>query len=235
MIHGSDGQKLSKRHGAVSVMQYEEDGFLPDAVINYLARLGWSHGDHELFSREQLVEWFDGTHLSHSPSQFDVDKLKWLNAHYLKQLPNDVLAARVLPRLARRGVDPHAPDSPDLAAACALFKDRAATLEELADLAAMLWVEPSHANHALASELAAHAAPQTLAAIGGLADRLAACDWSPAGIGAAIKETLGAHGVKLPQLAVPVRLRVFGRAQTPSIDAMLALMPREVVLARLRA
>jgi glutamyl-tRNA synthetase len=235
MIHGSDGQKLSKRHGAVSVMQYDAAGYLPEAVINYLARLGWSHGDEEVFGREQFVSWFDGSHLSHSPSQFDVDKLKWLNAHYLKALPDAELARGTAERLRRRGVAVDAPGAPELAAVCALFKDRASTLEELADLAEMLWIEPAHANPALAEELAAQTKPEALPAIAGLADRLADCEWSKAGIAAAIKETLGAHGVKMPQLAVPVRLKVFGRAQTPSVDAMLALMPRERVLARLRA
>jgi glutamyl-tRNA synthetase len=234
MIHGPDGQKLSKRHGAVSVTQYDADGFLPEAVINYLARLGWSHGDDEVFSREQLVGWFDGTHLSHSPSQFDVDKLKWLNHHYLRAVPDAELAARTAQRLQGRGIDPQAPGAPDLVAACALFKDRAATLEELADLAEMLWIEPARANPALADELAAQMRPGTAAALAALADRLQACDWAIPAIGAAIKATLGEHGLKMPQLAVPVRLKVFGRAQTPSVDAMLALLPRETVLARLR-
>ncbi|HYF59082.1 MAG TPA: glutamate--tRNA ligase [Burkholderiaceae bacterium] len=234
MIHGPDGQKLSKRHGAVSVMQYDADGFLPDAVINYLARLGWSHGDDEVFPRERLVEWFDGTHLSHSPSQFDVDKLKWLNAHYLKALADDELAARVAPRLRARGVGIDAPGAPDLAAACALFKDRATTLEELADLAEMLWVEPARGDPRLAEAFAAQARPDTPQALATLAGRLADCAWTKDAIAAAIKETLAAHGLKMPQLAVPVRLAVFGRAQTPSVDAMLALMPRETVLARLR-
>ena len=234
MIHGPDGQKLSKRHGAVSVTQYDVDGFLPEAVINYLARLGWSHGDDEVFSREQLVGWFDGTHLSHSPSQFDVDKLKWLNHHYLKAVPDAQLAARTAQRLHGRGIDPQAPGAPDLVAACALFKDRAATLEELADLAEMLWIEPARANPALAEELAAQMRPGTADALAALADRLQACEWAAPAIGAAIKATLGEHGLKMPQLAVPVRLKVFGRAQTPSVDAMLALLPRETVLARLR-
>jgi glutamyl-tRNA synthetase len=234
MIHGPDGQKLSKRHGAVSVTQYDADGFLPDAVVNYLARLGWSHGDDELFSREQFVGWFDGTHLSHSPSQFDVDKLKWLNAHYLKALADADLAGRIAPRLVARGVDAGAAGAPDLAAACALFKDRAQTLEELADLVAMLYLDPAHANPNLAGELAEQTRPEALPAIATLAARLAVCEWSRGGIAAAFKESLAAHGLKMPQLAVPVRLKVFGRAQTPSVDAMLALMPRETVLARLR-
>ena len=235
MIHGPDGQKLSKRHGAVSVMQYDDDGYLPDAVVNYLARLGWSHGDAEVFGREQLVAWFDGSHLSHSPSQFDVDKLKWLNNHYLKLLPDADLAARIAPRLVRSGIDATAPGAPDLAAACGLFKERAATLEELADLAAMLWIDPAHTNLRLAEELAAQLRPEAVPALASLAGRLDGCDWTRVGIAAAIKETLAAHAIKMPQLAVPVRLKVFGQAQTPSVDAMLALMPRETVLARLRS
>jgi len=235
MIHGPDGQKLSKRHGAVSVMQYDDEGFLPEAVINYLSRLGWSHGDDEVFSRESLVQWFDGSHLSHSPSQFDPEKLKWLNNLYLKQIPDDELALRVAPRLARRGVDIAAPGSPDLSRVCGLFKDRASTLEELADLAAMLWVDPVAANPNLADELAGQLKPQVVPALSDLTDRLSVCDWHAAAISAAIKETLAAHQLKMPQLAVPVRLKVFGRAQTPSVDAMLALMPRDIVLSRLRA
>ena len=104
MINGPDGQKLSKRHGAVSVLQYQEDGYLPDAIINYLARLGWSHGDDEIFSREQLVQWFDGTHLSVSPAQLDFDKFRWVNHHYLKALPDAELAAEVGRRLEARGI-----------------------------------------------------------------------------------------------------------------------------------
>jgi len=234
MIHGPDGQKLSKRHGAVSVMQYDADGFLPEAVVNYLARLGWSHGDAEVFDRDQLVAWFDGAHLSHSPSQFDIDKLRWLNNHYLKLLPDAELAARVAPRLAARGADPAVPGGPDLAAACGLFKDRASTLEELADLAAMLWHEPSHAHPALADALAPHLTPVVAAALGGFAERLATCDWSRPAIAAAIKESLASASLKMPQLALPVRLKVFGVAQTPSLDAMLAMMPREAVIRRLR-
>src|SRR5688572_2342913 len=93
MILGSDGQRLSKRHGAVNVMQYRDDGFLPDAMVNYLARLGWSHGDEEVFSREQLVEWFDLEHVSRSPARWDPEKLKWMNAEYLKRLDDGALAA----------------------------------------------------------------------------------------------------------------------------------------------
>jgi glutamyl-tRNA synthetase len=148
-------------------------------------------------------------------------------------MPDDALAAMIAPRMGRRGVSVQAPGSPDLAATCGLFKDRAGTLEELADLASMLWIEPALDNPALAAELAAQLKPEAVPALRTLADRLASCQWDRASIAAVIKDVLTAHGLKMPQVAVPVRLKVFGRAQTPSVDAMLALMSREVVLRRL--
>jgi glutamyl-tRNA synthetase len=234
MIHGPDGQKLSKRHGAVSVMQYDEDGYLPEAIVNYLARLGWSHGDDEVFSREQFVQWFDGEHISRSPSRFDFDKLGWLNNHYLKQTADAALAQRVAPRLEGAGVS-LAGDGPDLAAVCGLLKERAQTLNELADLAHMFYGD--HDPNAIApADRDKHLTAPAREAVAGLAQRLAAlgaADWTAAGIAAALKETLAAHGLKMPQLAIPVRLLVFGVAQTPSVDAMLAATPKAWVLARL--
>lgn len=232
MIHGPDGQKLSKRHGAVSVMQYDDDGYLPEAVINYLARLGWSHGDDEIFTRAQFVEWFDGEHISRSPARFDFDKLRWVNAHYLKALPDEELAAHVRPRLQARGIAPGADDA-GLATVCALLKERVQTLVELADQARMFYAEPVIA--AADRERHLDGGPDALpAALSSLARRLEAAAWTREAIAAALKETLAAHALKMPQLAVPVRLLVFGVAQTPSVDAMLAAMPRQTVLARLR-
>ncbi len=149
MILGPDGDKLSKRHGAVSVTQYEDDGYLPEAMLNYLARLGWSHGDAELFSREQLVEWFDGQHLAKSPAQWDPAKLNWVNAHYIKHTADDVLAALVSQQLSRRGIEAAADDR--LARMCALFKDRCATTVELADWVAMYFVEVPAARDDIAA------------------------------------------------------------------------------------
>jgi glutamyl-tRNA synthetase len=229
MIHGPDGEKLSKRHGAVSVMQYHEDGFLPDAVINYLARLGWSHGDDEIFSRDQFVAWFDTRHLSRSPAQFDPEKLKWLNHQYLKQSSDTVLAADVVQRLARRGVVA-ADHAIDLAAACGLFKERAATLEELADLAMMLYAP----GVPRPEDAAAHLKPESLDALRAFSERCATIDWTREAIAAAIKETVAAHRLKMPQFGLPARVLVFGRTQTPAIEAVLALMPRAVVIDRLR-
>ena len=231
MIHGPDGQKLSKRHGAVSVLEYDGLGYLPEAVINYLARLGWSHGDDEIFSREQLVAWFDGKHLSHSPSQLDFDKFRWVNHQYLKARDDQALSGLVLARLQARlrGRELPAEEVERLPAICGLWKDRASTLEELADLAAIFYLPPQPAPEAMAKHLTGPAS----AGVDLLARRLAECDWNKDAIAACLKEVLGEAKLKMPQLAVPVRLLVFGREQTPSVDAMLAQMPRAVVLERL--
>ena len=228
MILGPDGEKLSKRHGAVSVMQYEEAGYLPDAMVNYLARLGWSHGDDELFGREQLVSWFDGQHLAKSPAQWDAAKLNWVNAHYLKALPGDALVQRLRDQLALRGID--APQTANLDAMCSLFKDRCVTVDELADWLAMYFadVQPSP------EDVQTHVTDAVRPAVRSLRERLTQAEWAKPAIGAAIKETLAEHQLKMPQLAHAVRVLVCGRAQTPSLDAVLELFPRETVIERLR-
>ncbi len=227
MILGPDGDKLSKRHGAVSVTQYETAGYLPEAMLNYLARLGWSHGDDELFSREQLVSWFDGQHLAKSPAQWDAAKLNWVNAHYLKALPDDTLAAHVVARFAERGIAAVADDQ--LSRMCALFKDRCATTVELCDWLAMYLSEVAPS----AEDLAAHVTEAVTPAVHSLRERLTDIEWTKPAISAAIKEVITAHGIKMPTLAHAVRVLVCGRAQTPSIDAVLELFPRDVVLTRL--
>ncbi|TXC66427.1 glutamate--tRNA ligase [Piscinibacter aquaticus] len=228
MILGPDGDKLSKRHGAVSVMQYEEAGYLPDAMVNYLARLGWSHGDDELFDRRQLVSWFDGSHLARSPAQWDAAKLNWVNAHVIKQTPDAELAARVAMLLASRGA-PVAADE-RLSRMCALFKDRCATVVELADWLGMYYFDVSPRDE----DVAQHVTDAVRPALQALRDRLAAIDWDKGTIAFAMKEILGAHGLKMPQLAPALRVLVCGRVQTPSIDAVLELFQRELVLRRLQ-
>ena len=228
VILGHDGHKLSKRRGAVSVTAYEEAGYLPEAMLNYLARLGWSHGDEELFTREQLVAWFDGKHLSKSPAQWDAAKLDWVNAHYLKTMSVASLAALVVRQLARRGIS--AATDAAVAPLCDLFKDRCTTTAELADWLRMYFADVAPA----AEDIAAHVTPQVRPAVHDLRARLALIEWNKAAIGAAIKQTLVAHGLKMAQLAPAIRVLVCGRAQTPSIDAVLELFTREVVLQRLR-
>lgn len=228
VILGDDGQKLSKRRGAVSVTAYQENGYLPEAMLNYLARLGWSHGDEELFSLDQMVAWFDGSHLSKSPAQWDAAKLSWVNAHYVKQADDARLAGLVAEQLARRGLQ--APAADRLAAMCALFKDRCSTTVELADWLQMYVapVAPSDADRA------AHLTDAVRPALASLRDRLAHCTWDKAGIAQALKDTLAEHKLKMPQLAIPVRVLLCGRTQTPSVDAVVALFDRDAALARLQ-
>jgi glutamyl-tRNA synthetase len=228
VILGDDGLKLSKRRGAVSVTAYEDGGYLPEAMLNYLARLGWSHGDEELFSREQMVAWFDGSHLSRSPAQWDPAKLAWVNAQYLRQAADARLAELAKAQLERRGVAP--PSAQTLVAAAALFKDRCTTTVELADWIELLTVAPTPP----ATELEAHLTPAAAAALRDLRDRLGDTAWDKGSLGAAIKAVCVAHGLKMPQVAVPLRLLLTGRAQTPSIDALLALFERDAVWARLQ-
>jgi glutamyl-tRNA synthetase len=227
MILGDDGQKLSKRHGAVSVMQYDDDGYLPEALLNYLGRLGWSHGDDEIFSLAQFCAWFDLDHITPSAAQFNSEKLNWLNAHYLKRAETSRLVELVRPRLEARGVTPTA--TPSLAAIIELHQARVTTLNELADLAQVFYVDPQPK----AELLAKHLTPETLALLGDFVDRLPDIPWEAAAIGALIKESVARHGVKMPRLAMPIRVLLTGQEQTPSVDALLALFPRETVLRRL--
>jgi glutamyl-tRNA synthetase len=227
MILGDDGQKLSKRHGAVSVMQYDEEGYLPEAVINYLARLGWSHGDDEVFSVEQFCAWFDLDHITPSAAQFNTEKLNWLNQHYLKQADNARLVALIRPRLEARGV--LVGTVPALEAIITLYKERVVTLNELADAAEIFYIDLHPNQELLNTQLSAEAIP----ALQELAERLKDITWETVSIGAAIKEIVSKHGLKMPKLAMPLRVMLTGQTQTPSVDAVLTLFSREVVLARM--
>ena len=228
MILGDDGQKLSKRHGAVSVMQYHEDGYLTEAVINYLARLGWSHGNEEVFSRDQLVNWFDLDHITPSAAQFNTEKLNWLNAHYIKATDDKVLAADTASRLARRQVNPE--NGPALDTLVALYKERVSTLNELADAVEAFYVDVRPSEDLLTQ----HLNDASRAALADLAGEFDACDWQREAISAAIKTTMKAHGLKMPQVAIPLRVLLVGQPQTPAIDAVVEAMGRATVLARLR-
>jgi glutamyl-tRNA synthetase len=230
MILGADGQKLSKRHGAVSVMEYPEQGYLPEAMLNYLARLGWSHGDDEIFSMDQFTEWFNLEHLTASAAQFNPEKLAWLNNHYIKAADNERLAELVRPKLESQGAQFEADPggSPAVPAVLALVKDRVNTINELAD-AAMLFYRQPQPDAAL---LAQHLTDAVRPALAAFAERCRTVEWNKAAIAAMLKEVLAAHGLKMPQIAMPLRLLVTGQLQTPAIDAVLELFGREAVLAR---
>jgi glutamyl-tRNA synthetase len=228
MILGADGERLSKRHGAVSVTQYRDDGYLPEALVNALARLGWSHGDDEVFSMTQLVAWFDLEHVSRSAAQFDPDKLNWLNHEYIKRADDARLAVLVEPELRRLGAVPDR--GPALVAVVALLKDRATSILHLAEAATLFYLEPQPAAALVAQHLTETVRPGLRTLKARLAELAA---WDRASIGGALKSALASSGLKMPQLAMPLRVLVTGRTQTPSVDAVLELLGRETVLARL--
>ena len=242
MILGPDGKKLSKRHGAVSVMQWQEDGFLPETMLNGLARLGWAHGDEEIFSAEQFIEWFDLGQVAGSPAQFDLAKFHFLNNHYLKQVENARLARLLPPFLARRGVQLNAASVP-LEPVIALLKDRANTLADLA-YASLMFYWPlgtplpknkpeNEAEPPTRDALKVlHINDENRHAIIALREAFAALPaWTRESINAAIKAQVAASGLKMPKLAIPVRVLVAGMAQTPSIDAVLELFGQQRVVA----
>ena len=225
-VLNEQGEKMSKRNGAKPVTQYRDEGYLPDAMVNYLARLGWSHGDDEIFSRQQFLEWFDLDHLGRSAAQFDDAKLRWVNAQHLKASDDAKLAEWVADILSKRGVQTDA----RLAAICGLFKDRCDTLCVLADWAAVFYgdVFPK------ADEKSQHVTDAIKPALALLVQKLATCEWDKAAIAAVLKEVLTEQGLKMPQLAMPVRVLVMGTAQTPSLDAVLSLCEKQKVLERLK-
>jgi glutamyl-tRNA synthetase len=225
-VLNEQGEKMSKRSGAKAVTQYRDEGYLPDAMVNYLARLGWSHGDDEIFSRAQFLEWFNLDHLGRSAAQFDEAKLKWVNSQHLKAMADDALAALVSAELAKLGIT--ADDR--LPAICGLFKDRCDTLLVLADWAKAFYQDVTP----LSEDVAQHITPAALPALDALAAKLAAVvEWNTANVSAAFKAVLTEQGLKMPQLAMPVRVLVMGTPQTPSVDAVLWLCGKEKVLARL--
>lgn len=233
MILGADGERLSKRHGAVSVVQYRDDGYLPEALVNYLVRLGWSHGDDEIFSREQLVEWFDLASINCSPAKFNPEKLQWINQQYLKTADNTRLAELVTPFLKADGCSttgaPGLPNLPDLPKVANLLKERVNTVAELADAAVYFFRSLEPAEELKGQYFTAEARPPLV----DLMERFAVIEWESQAIHDAIKAAATAHGMKLPKVAMPLRVMVTGEAQTPSINAVLELIGREETLKRM--
>jgi len=226
MILGADGERLSKRHGATSVIEYRNLGYLPEALVNYLARLGWSHGDEEVFDKKTFTQWFDLAHVSRSPAQFNPEKLAWINQQYLKSAPDERLAALVEPELRKRGAQPGG--GPALEKVVHLLKDRANSVPQLAD-EAMLFYEVEINPGTPDWDAPVGAALRMLKA------RLTGAKWERAALNEAIKDVVKSSGLKMPQIAMPLRRLVTGRTQTPSIDAVLELLGRETVLQRLTA
>jgi glutamyl-tRNA synthetase len=224
MILGADGERLSKRHGATSVVEYRNLGILPEALVNYLARLGWSHGDDEVFSKEFFNSSFDLEHVSRSPAQFNPEKLAWLNQQYIKKADDARLASLIEQSLREKGAQPGG--GPPLERVVALLKERATSTVQLADEAMLFYQAEVKVAEADLGE-------DVLKALRMLKARLVSVAWERAAINEAIKEVVKSNALKMPQLAMPLRMLVTGRTQTPSIDAVLELLGRETVLLRL--
>ena len=224
-----EGEKLSKRHGARSVLQYRDDGYLADAVVNYLARLGWSHGDDEIFTREQLVQWFELDGLNPSPGRFDAEKLRWVNQEHMKRAPPEELGATLATFLENAGLDASA--GPDPAVVAALLRDRAATLVEMAQASRYLYA-PVQPDAALVAQ---HVSATNRPALLEILEAMEAHAWTREAIAALVKSTAAKHGLKAPQLMMPLRVLVAGTTQTPAIDAVLALLGRDTARNRIAA
>ena len=231
-VLGADGTKLSKRHGAVSVMHYADEGFLPEAMVNFLARLGWAHGDDEIFTRDQLVSWFDIVHVHPAPARFDADKLLWVNHEHIKRLTDEALAERLRPFLEQAGLD--ISRGPSLASVAALLRDRTATLAEMRDEARYFYEPPQNASQ-IPERFAKVMTDAVRDALPDLLEEFERIDWTREAIGAAIKSVATRKGLKPPQIMMAVRPLVTGFPQSPAIDAVLALLGRETVRARIEA
>ena len=227
MILGDDGQKLSKRHGAVSVMQYHEDGYLKEAVLNYLSRLGWSHGDAEIFNMQQFCEWFDLDHITPSAAQFNTEKLNWLNAHYIKEANMDELAGDIATRLSHSNVNVTL--QPKLQDVLGLYRERTNNLNQLASEVAYFYAQPQ----ANAADAEKHLTPEIMPVIKALSEKLALIDWTAEAIHAEINAVVAENQLKFPKVAMPLRVMLTGIAQSPSIDQVMALLGQQETLARI--
>ena len=227
MILGDDGQKLSKRHGAVSVMQYFDQGYLPEAILNYLARLGWSHGDDEIFSMTDFCQWFDLDHITSSSAQFNTEKLDWLNSHYIKTLPLDRISSAIEPYLKKVV---HTPiDQNLLIGAIDIHRERANHLTSLAgDIAYIFEVQKPNQQ-----DFEKHINAEALELIKSFQASLNKIDWTKEAIHNVMNEVVTLHAIKFPKLAMPLRVLLTGIAQSPSIDAVMAILGRGETMKRL--
>ncbi len=238
-VLGNDGEKLSKRHGATGLNEYAAAGFLPEAVINGLARLGWSHGNDEIFSPQQLVEWFNLESLTPSPARFDAEKFEWLNGEHIKRLPIDELAKRLEPFLKEAGYPTSGSEAgargdgfpaPTSLAVGELLRERAPTLKKMAQMARYCFVAPE-IDDAL---LAQHLNETNRAAIAWVGEQLSTIEWSKAALAAMLKEAQSKFNLKTPQVMMPLRVMLTGSAQAPAVDALLLTLGRATAMARIR-
>ena len=220
MIVGGDGQRLSKRHGAVSVLQYRDEGFLPEAMLNYLVRLGWSSGDQEIFSLDEMISSFDIQDVNRAASAFDVDKLKWLNQHYIKASDSTQLVSLLSDRLKDRGID--VSSGPPVDDVVSALRERAQTLDEMADKSEYFFSEFEDYDTKAAQK---HLRPVARDMLADVRSRLSVVEpWSAELIHAQVMATVEEYDAKLGKLAQPLRVAVSGTAATPPIDETLLLV-----------
>lgn len=230
MILGPDGAKLSKRHGAVSVLQYREDGFLPEALLNYLVRLGWSHGDQEIFSIDEMIQAFDVGNVNRAASRFDYDKLAWLNQHYLKTDDPEAVATHLRWHIQAQGLDES--QGPDLADLVVALRDRVKTLKEMTERAA-LWFAPVRDWDTAAVEKTLRPGKAVVETVAARLKSLQ--DWSPASVHDALQATADELGLGIGKIAQPMRVAVTGGGVSPSIDHTIYLCGKAGAIQRIDA
>lgn len=227
MILGSDGKRLSKRHGAVSVLAYREEGFLPEALLNYLVRLGWSHGDQEIFTITELIEYFEISDINRSPAAFNLEKLLWLNQHYLKNGDSNHIATEFAWHMDRIGVN--TTHGPALSEVIKIQAERCKTLKEMAERSRYFYEEVS-----LSDELMAHFPMELKPALSAVRDGLTnLSSWEKETIHGVLNQSAEAHGLKLGKLAQPIRIAMTGGTVSPPIDLTIMLIGKDRVLERL--
>lgn len=229
MILGDDGKKLSKRHGAVSVMQYRDDGFLPQAVLNYLVRLGWAHGDQEIFSLSEMIEHFSLDAIGQSASAFNTEKLIWLNQHYMKTMPVSEVATFAKWHFAEQGID--LSGGPTLENVVAIQADRVKTLKEMAQISRYFYEDFSEFDEKAAKKHLRPVAKDPLLAV--KAKLMAIDSWAPENIQAAINDTAEELEVGMGKIGMPLRVAVTGGGNSPSLDVTLNLLSKHKVEQRI--
>ena len=229
MILGADGQRLSKRHGAVGVMQFRDDGYLPEALLNQLVRLGWSHGDQEIFSRKEMVALFDIADVNRAPAAFDYDKLGWLNQHYIRQSDSERLGALLAEQFQRMGVDASGGAAPSLLAD--VQRDRTRTIAEMAEKSRFAFEEHDEFDERAAKK---HLRPVALEPLEAVREKLrAVASWEPAPLHRAVTECAGALSLNIGKVAQPLRVALTGTAASPAIELTLQMVGREAALSRI--
>lgn len=229
LILGEDGQRLSKRHGAVSVLEYRDIGILPEALLNYLVRLGWSHGDQEIFDIDEMIELFEIEDINKSPAAFNMDKLLWINQHYIMEADVSRLATELCKRLCQRGIS--LSSGPDIKDVIEVMRERTQTLEEMADKIVYFYADiESYDNKAIKK----HIKNNSLDLLDAVSNQFSEIDtWSHENINLAIKAVMEKKNVKMGEIAQPIRIAISGSSATPSIDVTVSLMGKVRTLERI--